>query len=55
MGESETAGERRRVRWNWRVAGIVVLLLLVIAGAVVVTDAVSVRDRHPAPAATLPR
>jgi hypothetical protein len=51
MGDamSETAEERRRVRWNWRVAGIVVALLVVIAGAVVVVDAVSIRNRNFAP------
>ena len=39
-------GGRRRVRWNWRVAGIVSVLFVVIAGAVVATDVLSVRDRH---------
>jgi hypothetical protein len=37
----------RRVRWNWRVAGIVTGLFLIIAGAVVATEMLAVRDRNP--------
>jgi hypothetical protein len=46
---NETVQERRRVRWNWRVAATVAVLFVVIAAAVVVTDAVSVRNRNFAP------
>lgn len=47
-------GKRGVPRVNWRVVGLLAFLSLVISGAVIVTDIVSPRNRHPATAATLP-
>jgi hypothetical protein len=50
-----TANHRPRVRWNWRVAGIVVLLLATIAAAVVIVDSMAIRNRDLAPPTTAPK
>ena len=39
-------------RLNPRVIGLLVLLMVVIAAAVITTDIISPRDRHPGPPAT---